>query len=198
MEAVAADFDAVVLAVSPHARTRIAGLSLVERGRRVVTKLGARRVRVIESVADAADLGAWAAAGADRPLVVVQAGDQLVHLALVAPLLAPPSTSTDGGPARRIAVGPDGGFAGALWAAGAERSTVIAALIAAPATADRDVAARWPDATAIPHGAIARHPATTAAERRAATRLLFGLIVKDEDGSGATALTEFLASKKFI
>lgn len=179
----AAGFDAVVLAVSPHARTRIAGLSLVERGRRVVTKLGARRVRVIESATDAADLAGWAAEGADRALVVVEAGAQLVHLPLVAPLLPPPGTPpADGRPARRIAVGPDGAFAGALWAEGADRDLVIAAIVAAPTTAAGDVAARWTDATAIAHGPIARHPATTAAERRAATRLLFGLTIKAEDG----------------
>ncbi len=172
-----AGFDAVVLAVSPHARTRIAGLSLVERGRRTVGKLGAVRIRVIESVADTADLARWAADGGDRPLVVIEAGDQLVHVPLLAPLLAAEATG-----ARRIAVGPDGAFAGALYAEAGERAAVIAAIVAAPATAARDVVASWPDAARIPHGAIARHPATTAAERRAATRLLFGLIVKDEDG----------------
>ncbi len=177
-----AGFDAVVLAVSPHARTRIAGLTLVERGRRVVTKLGARRVRVIATAADAADLATWAADGGDHALVVVEAGAQLVHLGPIAPLLAAPAAADPTGPDRRRAVGPDGAFAGALRVTAADRAAVIAAIGAAPATAAADLAARWPDATAIPHGAIARHPATTAAERRGATRLLFGLIVKAEDG----------------
>lgn len=182
MEATAAGFDAVVLAVSPHARARVAGVALVERGRRVVAKLGARRVRVIESAADAATLPAWLAERGAYDLLVVDAGDQLVHTALVAPLAATI------GP-RRLAVGPDGAFAGALWIDGAAADAaaaiaeLAAAIAAAPATAARDVAARWADgALAVPHGAIARHPATTPAERRAARRMLFGLIVKDEDG----------------
>ena len=174
-----AGFDAIVLAVSPHARARIAGVALVERGRRVVTKLGARRVRVIESAADAAGLGAWAAERGDHALLVLQAGDQLVHTGLAAPLVAGAGAGT--GP-RRLAVGPDGAFAGALWAEGAAIDEVVAAVVAAPATADRDIAARWPDATAIAHGAIARHPATTPAERAGARRMLMGLIDKAEDG----------------
>lgn len=176
MDVTASGFDAVVIAVAPHAHTRIAGVALIERGRRVVTKLGARRVRVIERAEDAADLGAWARGLGTHALVVVQAGDQLVHTPLVAPLLdAEPSV-------RRVAVGPDGSYAGALYAEGGAIDDVIAAIAAGPATADRDVAARWPDATRVTHGAIARHAATTASERRGARRMLFGLIVKSEDG----------------
>ena len=150
-------------------------MSLVERGRRVVAKLGARRIKVIESAADAADVVAWAAERGDHALLVVQAGDQLVHTPLVAPLAGAQ------GP-RRLAVGPDGTYAGALWAEAADADDVAAALAAAPATADRDVAARWTDATRITHGAIARHAATTPTERRAAGKMLLGLIVKSEDG----------------
>lgn len=167
-------FDAVVLASSPHARMRIAGVSLVERGRRVAVKLGARRVRVIQA-REEADLTTWAAVRGEHALLVIQAGDQLVHTALAAPLVA-----AEG--ARRVAVGPDGAYAGALWAEGDAVDEVLAAIAAAPATADRDVAARWPDATRVEHGPIARHAATTPAERRAARTMLFGLIVKSEDG----------------
>jgi phosphatidylglycerophosphate synthase len=171
-------FDAVVLAVSPHARARIAGVPLVERGRRVAVKAGARRVLVIERAEDARELAAWAAGRGGRALLVIAAGEQLVHTPLVSPLVAADATG-----ARRVAVDPDGAHAGALLAAGdADVDDVIAAIAAAPATADRDLAARWTDAARIPHGAIARHPATTPAERRAARELLFGLIVKGEDG----------------
>lgn len=170
-----AGFDAIVLAVAPTARARVAGVALIERGRRAVTKLGAHRVRVIERGEDAADLAAWAADRDGRGLLVVQAGDQLVHTPLVAPLVAEPGD-------RRLAVGPDGAYAGALFADGAAIDDVIAAIVAAPATADRDLAARWPDAARIEHGPIARHPAATAADRRGAKRMLFGLIVKHEDG----------------
>ena len=47
-------FDAVILAVSPHAKSRVLGLTLVERARRVVTRAGANRVLVISSFADVA------------------------------------------------------------------------------------------------------------------------------------------------
>lgn len=175
MEATAtAAFDAIVLARALHARARVAGVSLVERGRRVVAKLGARRIKVVTTDADLAELAAWAAARGDHPLVLVQAGDQLVHTPLVAPLLSAT------GP-RRLTVGPDGTYAGALWAEGADADALITALTA-DTDGDRALAGRWSDATRVTHGAIARHPATTAAERRAARRMLFGLIVKSEDG----------------
>jgi phosphatidylglycerophosphate synthase len=175
MEPRAAGFDAVVLAMSPHARASVAGVALVERGRRVASKLGARRVLVVERADDLAALTAWGQARGDHALVVIAAGDQLVHTPLVAPLLAATGE-------RRLAVGPDGAYAGALWAEGAAIDDVLAALATAPATADRDLAARWTDAARVEHGDIARHPATTAAERRDARRMLFGLIVKGEDG----------------
>ncbi|HVV86793.1 MAG TPA: hypothetical protein VHE35_27230, partial [Kofleriaceae bacterium] len=139
MEPPAAGFDAVVLAVSPHAHTRIAGVSLVERGRRSASKAGARRIRVLESADDVRDLPAWAAERGDHAIVVVQAGDQLVHTPLLAPLAAATGD-------RRLAVGPDGAYAGALWAEGAAADEAIAAIVsagAAPGAADRELADRW-------------------------------------------------------
>ncbi|HWU91615.1 MAG TPA: CDP-alcohol phosphatidyltransferase family protein, partial [Kofleriaceae bacterium] len=99
---------------------------------------------------------------------------QVVHTPLVTPLLG---STCD----RRIAVGPDGAPAGALWASAAVAPEVLAAIAAAPATADVELASRWQDAERIAHGEIARHPAATAAERAGATRLLLRLNYKKED-----------------
>jgi phosphatidylglycerophosphate synthase len=168
------DFDAIVLADSPHAHTRVMGLTLAERGRRVVTRAGARRVLVIDSAAALAGLPAWEAERGDAALLVVRAGDQVVHRPLVEPLLA-------GTADRRIAVGPDGAFAGALWARGEVSRDIVPAITAAPQTADADLARRWEGAEAIAHGDIARHAATTAAERAGARDMLLRLNIKKED-----------------
>ncbi len=170
-------FDAVILATSAHAQTKLLGITLVERGRRVVDKAGARRVYVIDGDAAAAGFAAWDAQRGDASLLVVRAGDQLVHLPLVKPLIA---SAGD----RRLAVGPDGAFAGAVWAgAGAAASQAAAAITASPATADADLAATWTDATRVEHGDIARHPATTKAERKAAAKMLLQLLVKATEDS---------------
>ncbi len=168
-------FDAVILADSPHASVKLLGLTLVERGRRVALKAGARRVHVIDGAASAAALTAWDAERGDAALLVVRAGDQLVHRPLVEPLVK-------GTRDRRLAVGPDG-YAGALWASSSVASEVIAAIAAAPASADTALAARWSDAEHIQHGDIARHPATTAAERKGAVRMLLRILVKQDEDS---------------
>jgi phosphatidylglycerophosphate synthase len=174
--------DAIVLADSPHGGEVLLGLTLVERGRRVVTRLGAQRVQVIDGPEAAAGLEAWRAARPGAALVILRAGDQLVHLPLVEPLL--------GGTAeRRIAIGPEGAYAGALWASPAAAPEAIAVISANPKTGDAELAARWTDAERIPHGRIARHPATTPAERRAAERLLLRILVKDEDSPITRYLT---------
>lgn len=167
----------MIVAASPHARARVCGVTLVERGRRVAARLGARRILVLDDAAAAAGLAAWSAARDGAELVVVRAGDQVVHVPLVEPLRA-----ADGD--RRVAVGPDGAYAGALWARGGAVDEVVAALASDPAEGDRDVAARWRDAgaTRVPHGDIARHAATTPAERAGAERMLLRLIDKAEDG----------------
>lgn len=167
-------WDAIVLADAPTANDRLLGLTLVERGRRVVTRAGARRVLVVDGAEAAADVPAWDAARGDAALVIVRAGDQVVHTPLVTPLVAATG-------ARRLAVGPDGAFAGAVWASGDAAAEAAAAVAASPATADRDLAARWTDAARVPHGDIARHAATTPAERAGAAFLLQRLNIKLED-----------------
>jgi phosphatidylglycerophosphate synthase len=169
-------FDAVILAASPHATTKLLGLSLVERGRRVAEKAGARRIHIIDGDDAAARLSAWDSERGDAALLVIRAGDQLVHLPLVKPLIA-------GVGDRRLAVGPDGTFAGALWAAGAHANEAIAAIEASPTTADTSLAAAWTDATKIEHGDIARHPATTPAEHKAAAKMLLRILVKPAEDS---------------
>jgi len=167
-------FDAVVLADSPHAGVRILGLTLAERGRRVAARAGARRVCVVEDAGAARALAAWHAEGGAPALLIVRAGDQLVHTPLVEPLLA-------GAAERRIAVGPDGAYAGAIWLGPAAAREAIEAL--AGGGDDRALAARWADAERIAHGAIACHPATTPAERRAAARMLLRILIKAEDSA---------------
>lgn len=173
-------FDAVVLAASPHAQARVVGLSLVERGRRVAAKVGARRVFVLDGASAAAALTAWDAERGDAALLVLRAGDQVVHMPLVEPLRGAAGD-------RRVAVGPDGAYAGALWARGAAAAELRAAVAADPSDGDRTLAAAWlaqpPGAVArCPHGDLARHAATTAAERAGAERMLLGLLLKIEDG----------------
>lgn len=167
--------DAVILADSEHAKTVVLGLTLVERGVRVAGRLGARRVLVLDASTEPGALARWDAERGDAALIVIRAGDQIVHPPLIQPLLA-------GSSDRRIAVGPDGAYAGALWADGDAAGQVIAALVASPATGDREVLAAWTEAERFTHGPIARHPVTTPAERKGATKLLLQILVKvDED-----------------
>ena len=99
------ELDALILADSPHARTELLGLTLMERGRRVASRAGARRVFVLDSADAAAGLLAWAEGLGHAALLVVRASDQVVHKPLVEPLLR-------GTQDRRLAVGPDGAYAG--------------------------------------------------------------------------------------
>jgi len=163
-------FDAVVLADSPHAHARVMGLTLVERGRRVAAKSGARRVYVVDSADAAKGVIAWNDARDDLPLVVVRCGDQVIHRPLIEPLLA-------GSRDRRIAVSENDAYAGALYVRG-DASDVIAAIAEGrePATAAVIDAAEH-----IRHGDIAVHPATTPAERAGATQMLLRLNIKKED-----------------
>ena len=171
----ASALDAVIIADSPHAKTIVLGLTLVERGVRVAGRVGARRVFVLDASAEPGALERWDAERGDAALVVLRAGDQIVHPPLIQPLLAGTSD-------RRLAVGPDGTYAGALWATGDAARQVIAALVGSAANGDREVLAAWTDAERFPHGPIARHSVTTPAERKAATKLLLQILVKvDED-----------------
>jgi phosphatidylglycerophosphate synthase len=175
---------AVVLAEGPHAQRRIAGLSLAERARRVAGRAGAGEVLVVDSPAARASVIAFAR-GADA-LLVVRAGDQVVHTPLVAGLVEAGRTALAVAPEAPAA--PDvapGAYAGALLAVGADVATVAAALAAGDG--DRAIAARL-GGVRVPHGAIARHPATTRDERRAAARLLYRIVHKAQDN----AITRYL------
>jgi len=171
---------ALVLADAPGADAQVVGLSLAERARRVVERAGARAVLVAR---DRAAIAAWwRDAGCDR-LLVVRATDQVIHTPLVAPLVASDST-------RAVAVaGPDAPatdvaadhYAGAMIVHGPAAAELIAALAAG--ADDRALGAELLAAGAEPcvHERIARHPAVTAAERRAADRLLCEMIHKHQD-----------------
>ena len=147
------------------------GLTLAERGRRVAAKAGARRVYLVDSSAAAGGVAAWAAERGDADLVVVRAGDQVVHKPLIEPLVAQSAIGD-----RRIAVGPSDAYAGALFVRG-DASDVIAAI----AQGTEPDPASWTAATRIPHGDIAVHPATTPDERAGATQMLLRLNIKAED-----------------
>ena len=167
-------FDAIVLADSAHARVKLLGLTIAERGRRVATRIGARRVLLLE--AGTHELATWAAELGEAALLVIRVTDQMVHLPLVRPLVA-------GTGATRLAVGPDGAYAGALWADAAHAPAVVAAITANPTEGDADVARGWTAAERIPHGDIARHAVTTPGERKAATKLLLRILVKATEDS---------------
>ena len=171
------ELDAIVLS-DALSGVMIAGLSAGERAIRVARRVGARRVRVVDH--DRTGLVAWRA-GRTCPVLVIRA-DQLVHTPLVAPLTA---AAPEG---LAIAVGPDDHYAGALRATGAAAAAVVAAL--ARGDSDASIAA-WVAAgatTRIPHGEIARHPIATPAERRAAHRWLYRILIKPQDN----AITRYL------
>jgi phosphatidylglycerophosphate synthase len=151
-------FDAVVVADSPHADVVVLGLTLAERGRRVALASGARRVFTT------GDLDAWDAERGDAGLLVIRAGDQLVHTPLVEAVL---ESSGD----RRVAVDGDQ-LAGAVFVTRDSARDAIAAL-----------AEPWTEATRVACGAIARHAATTRAERRGAKRMLLQILIKHEDSA---------------
>ena len=161
-------FDAIILADSPHADAVLLGLSLVERARRVALRAGAREVRVVRS------RGELAGFTPSDELLVIRGGDQLVHHPLPKCVLA-------GAADKRIAVGPDGEYAGAIFARGESARELVGALAA---ESDREIAARWRDAERLVHGDIARHAATTQDERRAAVKMLLRILTKADEVVG--------------
>jgi phosphatidylglycerophosphate synthase len=181
------ELDAIVLAVDPLAKIRIAGLSAQERALRVAKRNGATRVLVVTTAADlTAKLAGWRD-GRTAPLLVIRA-DQLVHTPLVAPLMQAPLPG-DGIVAAVVPEDPvvqdltPGSFAGALVATGAAADAVVASI------ARGDTSLALPaGATKIPHGAIARAPIATPAERRTAHRMLYRILVKPQDN----AITRYL------
>lgn len=178
---------ALVLADAPGADLRIHGLALAERARRAAGRAGAAVVHVAR---DRRELEAWwRGTGCDR-LLVIRATDQLVHTPLVTGLVGSDAT-------RSVAVAPEaavptdvpaGGYAGALIARGGDADAVIARLAAGDD--DRAIGADLlaAGAEAVPHPRVARHPTTTAADRRAASRLLLEIIHKAQDN----AITRYL------
>ncbi len=171
-----AALDAIILADGPHARERVAGLTLRERAVRVAGRAGATRVLVVDGAADRAQLGAWWDAGAKQRLLVIRAHDQAVHTPLVAPLV------TQRGDA--IAIGPEQEYAGAFVAGGDAAARAIESL----ARGDTDEAAAPSNAEKIAHGAIARAPVRTREEKVAAARLLYRIVHKPQDN----AITRYL------
>jgi phosphatidylglycerophosphate synthase len=166
------DLDAIILAGDPLANVKIAGLTARERAVRVARKVGATRVLVVDE--DRGNITSWRG---DRrvPLLVIRA-DQLVHTPLVQPLV-------DALPRDAIAVTGEGSppeYAGAFVATGDRADAAVRAL--ARGDSDR-VIADGLDAAKIPHGAIARHSLATPADRRAAHRLLYRILVKPQDNA---------------
>lgn len=177
--------DAIVLAADPLSRVRIAGLAVRERAVRVARRVGASRVHVVESDASRAELVAWRGS-ATSPLLVIRA-DQLVHTPLVQPIVAIGNNA--------IAVAPEhppvddltaGEYAGAFVVGGEAAAQVIAGL--ARGETDVAIVAKLADAHRVPHGEIARAPIATPAQRRAATRLLYRILIKPQDN----AITRYL------
>jgi phosphatidylglycerophosphate synthase len=169
-------FDAIILADATTAEWRVAGLTLVERARRVAIRVGAARVLVVRDDGDRARVADWWRETPSGGLLVIRGGDQMVHVPLVAPLVAAGTSAR--------AVGDDGAFAGAVIARDA--ASVDAAIAAIASGDDPSTIARA--APAIAHGSVARHPVRDEAERRAAERLLHTILVKPQDN----AITRYL------
>ncbi len=196
--------DAVVLLDAALGTAKVCGLTIAERARRVALRCGAERIFLLDHAAPStvpswlheADATATAAA-AQRPLLIIDCTTQIIHMPLLQPLL-----NADSG-AVRIAVDPlDGRLAGALWCAPTQRAAIVVQLLspgtsqdaldgptvaAAMATYGRQQLSSPANAehgqavVAVPHGAIARHPAVTPADRKAAIHFLFGLVRKAQD-----------------
>jgi phosphatidylglycerophosphate synthase len=177
------ELDAVVLAEDPLAGRRIAGLTARERAVRVARKVGAARVFVVENAKERGQLVAWRAER-DCSLLVIRA-DQLVHTPLVQPLVEDRRTAvavvSEKPPVEDLT---PGSYAGAMLATDSNAARVIGEL----ARGDSDAAIAATIATKIPHGAIARAPIATPAQRRAAHELLYRILVKPQDN----AITRYL------
>lgn len=176
---------AIVLADSPLAATRIAGLSLAERAERVARAAGATAVLVVRNPDDRDALRSFCPA-AER-LLVIRAGEQLVHTPLVRPLVELGADAVATVPAGAAATDlAEGAYAGAFLTA---RAAEICAALADGAD-DARLAAGLLDEGALrrPHGEIARHPARTPDERAAAERLLYRILIKPQDNAIAKLL----------
>ena len=169
----ATEFDAVILADSPHANEVVLGITLLERARRIVTRAGAKRVYVVSG--NDTGLAEWNLQRGDRALLVLRGGDQLVHTPLVKPIV-------EGDGDVRVAVGADGVLGGAWWFAGEPAHEAIATILSSR-DHESALAQRFPEAAHIIQGDIARHPATTPAERKAAAKMLLRILIKPTEDS---------------
>jgi phosphatidylglycerophosphate synthase len=183
------ELDAIVLALGPLPRVRIAGLTARERGVRVARRVGATRVLVVEDPAQLAELTAWRS-GQTRPVLVVRT-DQLVHTPLVQPLIE--AMPHDGVAISVVPAEPAvedltvGAYAGALVATGVAADAIVASLVQT-AGDDRAVVEGLGDVARVPHGGVARAPIATRDEIRAAHRLLYRILIKPQDN----AITRYL------
>jgi phosphatidylglycerophosphate synthase len=156
----------IVLA-RPGDRAVVTGLTLAERGRRVLVRAGIPEVRVVTTLEELAQARA---AARDAAVVVVRTTGQVVAGDLVAPLRPFESGTRVATDAR--------GYAGALRAEGVHAAALWVALAADLDGGDATVAAGWPT---VGVGARARHPAATPDEIRAADAWQFELIHKPLD-----------------
>jgi phosphatidylglycerophosphate synthase len=166
----AVSLHAVVL-VSRDLDRRVTGVTLSERGHRVVVRAGVADDRV-HLVHDASELHALRAAIAGNDVLFVNAIDQVVAKELVEPLaLATPGTR---------AAFDAYGFAGAIRCDAATAERLFDRSDAFAALAARDPAIVG-DAERVDVNRRARHPAGTRDELRAATRWQFELVNKPLD-----------------
>jgi phosphatidylglycerophosphate synthase len=182
------EIDAVVLAEDPLARVRIAGLSACERAKRIAARVGATRVLVVDNAAARGKLADFRGKRT-CPLLVIRA-DQLVHTPLVQPLIE--AMPRDAGlaiavvsekpPVEDLTVG---SYAGAFVATGSTADDAIAAIARGES---ETFVTSFANPIRVPHGAIARAPISTAAQRSAAHRLLYRILIKPQDN----AITRYL------
>ncbi|MCX5745512.1 MAG: CDP-alcohol phosphatidyltransferase family protein [Proteobacteria bacterium] len=173
----ARELIAIVFAETALAELRIAGLSARERAIRIAGRVGASRVHLV-GPGESERAAAFGELPADALVLAIDA-NQLVHTPLVAPLLARRDELPADGLA--VAVGPDDVFAGACLATGRCARELVAAR-------DHAWMATQPPTFAVRHGEIARHAIATPAERRAAHRMLYRILIKPQDN----AITRYL------
>ena len=160
----------------------VAGISLLERAIRCARRVGAQRVVVVDK--PGRELSRELA-GATQVMVI--RADQMVHPPLLQPMLA---LLAAGDRDAVIAVAPSapvatdvtpGDYAGALVVRGGHVADVLQRLSAGSDDVAVAQTLRAAGAGLAPHGEIARHPVVTPAQRTAAHRLLYRILVKPQD-----------------
>ena len=162
---------ALVLAPQAGQDRVVTGLTLSARGKRVAAKAGIDpdRVHVIRTVQE---LSRARAEFANAPILLIRVTRQVVAPPLVQPL-RPGEAGT------RIAVDPDGSYAGAAQVDAKDSIALLNALEADFEAGEEALAASWEKVTVNDR---AHHPAGTREEARAADAWLFQLIHKPLDG----------------